>query len=74
MTINRRTLATRSRSRKTPPPTVSLEPATTYEAVTRSMVDSLADDLFEIKSRVNSIFYIVMGSILVDVVGRRLTQ
>lgn len=57
------------RSRSTSPP-VDLEPSTAYEAITREKVESLEDDLREIKSRVDTIFYLVIGSIVVDMLTR----
>ena len=38
--------------------------------MTRQRVESLEDDLREIKSRVDTIFYLVIGSILVDMLTR----
>lgn len=61
--------ATRQR-RPAVPPSIDLEPATAYEAITRQKVDALEDDLGEIKSRVDNIFYLVIGSILVDMLSR----
>lgn len=49
---------------------VDLQPSSTYEAITRQMVEDLGEDLREIKSRLNNIFYIVVGSILVDMLTR----
>jgi hypothetical protein len=49
---------------------VDLQPSSTYEAITRQMVEDLGEDLREIKSRINNIFYIVVGSILVDMLTR----
>ena len=49
---------------------VNLQPSSTYEAITRQMVEDLGEDLREIKSRINNIFYIVIGSILVDMLTR----
>ena len=45
-------------------------PASTYEVVTRQMVDSLAEDLREIKGRLNALFYALLGGILLDLIGR----
>lgn len=67
--INQRVLTPRTRRPTTPTP-IDLEPATAYEAMTRQKVDSLEDDLREIKSRVDTIFYLVIGSILVDMLSR----
>lgn len=62
----------RSRRRRTTssPPPIDLEPATAYEALTRQKVESLEDDLSDIKNRVDTIFYLVIGSILVDMLSR----
>jgi hypothetical protein len=49
---------------------VDLQPSSTYEAITRQMVESLADDMKEIKSRINNIFYVVIGGILLDMLTR----
>lgn len=49
---------------------VDLQPASTYEAITRQMVLSLAEDVKEIKSRTNTIFYMVIGGIIVDMLSR----
>lgn len=45
-------------------------PTSTYEVVTRQMVDSLAADLHEIKSRLNALFFALLGGILLDLLGR----
>lgn len=49
---------------------IDLKPSSAYEALTRQMVEALTEDVREIKSRVNNIFYIVIGSILVDMLTR----
>lgn len=67
--INSRVVTPRKR-RPTSPPPLDLEPATAYEAMTRQKVDSLEEDLREIKARVDTIFYLVIGSILVDMLAR----
>jgi len=51
-------------------PGVELAPASAYEAVTRQMVEGLANDLREIKSRLNGMFWMVAGTVLLDVVLR----
>lgn len=58
------------RRRRDVSPFIDLQPSSTYEAITREMVESLERDLIEIKSRLNNIFYIVIGSIVVDMIGR----
>ncbi len=54
----------------TDPAGIDVRPANAYEAVTRQMVESLADDLHEIKSRLNNLLFMIAGAILVDVIGR----
>jgi len=49
---------------------VDLAPVSTYEVVTRQMVEALSDDLQEIKGRLNSLLGMVAGAIVVDVVLR----
>jgi hypothetical protein len=49
---------------------VDLSPASAYEAVTRQMVEALADDLREIKGRLNGLLWMVAGAILIDVLIR----
>jgi hypothetical protein len=49
---------------------IDLRPGSAYEAVTRQMVESLADDMKEIKTRLNNIFYMVIGAILIDILSR----
>jgi len=67
----RRIISPKRKVRNTTPPTpVDLEPATAYEAITRQKVENLEDDLAEIKNRVDTIFYLVIGSILVDMLAR----
>jgi hypothetical protein len=53
-----------------PPPPIDLEPATAYEALTRQKVEALEDDLGDIKSRIDTIFYLVIGSFIVDMLSR----
>jgi hypothetical protein len=45
-------------------------PASTYEVITRHMVTDLADDVREIKSRLNALFFVIIGGILLDIVSR----
>jgi len=47
-----------------------LEPTSAHEAVTRQMVEDLARELVALRSRLDSIFYIIVGSIVVDVLLR----
>lgn len=47
-----------------------LGPASVYEAVTRQMVVGLAEELREIKTRLNGLLFMVAGSVLLEVVTR----
>jgi len=49
---------------------VDLSPASAYEAVTRQMVEALADDIREIKGRLNGLLWMVAGAIVIDIVIR----
>lgn len=45
---------------------VDLEPKSTYEIITREKVEHIDDELKEIRNRINGIFYLVIGSVLLD--------
>jgi hypothetical protein len=45
-------------------------PSSTYEVVTRQMVTDLAEDLREIKGRLNALLFTLLGGILLDLLGR----
>jgi hypothetical protein len=47
-----------------------MRPGSAYEAVTRQMVEGLADDLKEIRGRLNGLLWMVAAAILLDVVMR----
>ncbi|MDP9370642.1 MAG: hypothetical protein M3Q03_20640 [Chloroflexota bacterium] len=49
---------------------LDLGPLSAHEAVTRQMVEALADDLEEIKGRLNGLLFMVAGAIVVDVTIR----
>jgi hypothetical protein len=73
MIFNATTLAHHDLPPGDPPPLpdpIDLRPASAYEAVTRQMVESLAEDLREIKSRLNSLIFMMVGAILLDVLSR----
>jgi hypothetical protein len=53
-----------------PPEPIDLRPATAYEVVTRQMVESLAAELHEIKTRLNSLLFMMAGAIVLDILGR----
>jgi hypothetical protein len=54
--------------RREPVTGVDLKPASAYEAVTRQMVESLGNDLREIKERLNGLLWMVAGTILAEIV------
>ncbi len=45
---------------------IDLGPASVYEAITRQMVESLRDELREIKSRLNTLLFMVIGAIMIE--------
>jgi hypothetical protein len=49
---------------------VDLAPGSAYEVVTRTKVDELAADVKEIRGRIDGIFWLIAGSIVVDVLLR----
>lgn len=51
-------------------PSIDMEPKSTYEVVTREKVERFSEELREIRYRVNGIFYLVIGSVLLDVLLR----
>lgn len=50
--------------------TVDLDPKSTYEVITREKVGHIEDELKEIRYRINGIFYLIIGSVLLDVLPR----
>jgi hypothetical protein len=49
---------------------VDLAPASAYEALTRQLVEGLAEDLDEIKGRLDGLLFMVAGAIVLDVALR----
>ena len=49
---------------------IELAPRSTYEVITRERVEHMAADLAEIRNRINALFYLVIGSIIVDILLR----
>lgn len=47
-----------------------LEPATAFEAVTRQMVLDLGREIHTLRTRIDGLFGVVVGSILLDVLLR----
>ncbi len=54
-------------------PPIELGPASAYEALTRQMVERMADDLDEIKGRLNGLLFLVTGAVIIDAVTRLAT-
>lgn len=50
--------------------TIELGPASAYEALTRQMVERIADDLNEIKGRLNGLLFLVAGAVILDMLAR----
>ncbi|HEY8447213.1 MAG TPA: hypothetical protein VIL01_08905 [Thermomicrobiales bacterium] len=51
-------------------PVVDLKPPSAYEAVTRQMVESLEEELREIKGRLNGLLWMVASAIVLDIAIR----
>ncbi len=49
---------------------LDLGPASVYEAVTRQMVESLAADIRDIKGRLNTLFFMLIGGIMLEIAIR----
>ena len=49
---------------------VNQEPLSVYELLTRQMLEQVKADVAEVKSRVNTLFWLVVGAMLVEVVMR----
>jgi hypothetical protein len=64
------TLARRIRERHQARSALSLDPATTYEVVTRQMVEDLSREVTGVRKRVDAMFWVVITSIVVDVLLR----
>ena len=52
------------------PGQLDLGPASVYEAVTRQMVESLAGDIRDIKGRLNTLFFMLIGGIMLEIAIR----
>jgi hypothetical protein len=57
----------------TKPGGMDTRPMSVHEAITRQMVETLTDDLHEIKSRINNLIFMVLGAIVIDVVLRMIS-
>ncbi len=49
---------------------LELGPASVYEAVTRQMVESLTGDIRDIKGRLNTLFFMLIGGIMLEIAIR----
>ena len=49
---------------------VDVRPSSTYEAVTREMVQAVRAEVAEIKNRLNGLLFMVAGAIVIDIVVR----
>jgi len=49
---------------------VNLDPATTYEVLTRRMVEDLASEVAAIRSRIDAMFWVVIVSVVTDALLR----
>jgi hypothetical protein len=49
---------------------LELDPYSVYEVVTRSKVEHLAEDVAAIRERVDTLFYLMLASIAIDVLLR----
>lgn len=49
---------------------VDLEPASAYEVVTRQMVDSLQEELREVRGRINGLLFLLVGMTIGEVLLR----
>ena len=49
---------------------LDLDPRSAYELLTRQMVSALADELREIRQRVNGLIFLTIGAVLADIVMR----
>lgn len=66
----RERLATLNHPPTEPPEPLDLSPSTTFEALTRQMVETLVDEVREIRTRLNSLVFMMVGAMLLDVIAR----
>jgi len=50
--------------------TLNLDPATTYEVLTRRMVEDLATEVAAIRNRIDTMFWVVIVSVVTDALLR----
>ncbi|MEZ4500237.1 MAG: hypothetical protein R2839_09200 [Thermomicrobiales bacterium] len=51
---------------------VEFGPGSVYEVVTRSMVNSLSEDVREIRDRINGLFWLLAGTVAIELVMKAL--
>ena len=52
------------------PKSVDVQPTSVYEAITRQMVVDLAGEIHSVRTRIDSLFSVVVGAILLDLLLR----
>jgi hypothetical protein len=62
--------ALRRMLQRKPSPDIQLEPASTYEAITRQMVIDLRGEIKSLRQRLDSLFSVVIGAIVLDLLLR----
>jgi hypothetical protein len=67
--LRARLRALHERDDRAPAP-LDLDPRSAYELLTRQMVSALADELREIRQRVNGLIFLTIGAVLADIVMR----
>jgi hypothetical protein len=68
--LRERLRASRERDEERETPPLNLDPRSTYEVLTRQMVSDLADELREIRQRVNGLIFVTVTAVITDVVLR----
>lgn len=63
-------VARAARDREPPPDPLNLDPSTTYEVLTRQMVEDLAAEVSAIRSRIDTMFWVVIASVVTDAMLR----
>ena len=56
--------------REPPPDPLNLDPVTTYEVLTRKMVEDLSSEVTAIRNRIDTMFWIVIVSVVTDALLR----
>jgi hypothetical protein len=61
-----------ARARAAPVPRWTVESPSAFEAVTREMVETLSEELREIRHRIDGLLWMLAGAILLDIGARLL--